>query len=110
MKVFRFILVVAIATMLVYTLKVGIIHGWNFAPLFLGDITAMNWPGQFNLDFSSLLLFAGLWMAWRNKFSPIGIILGLITLVGGIPFISTYLLILSFKSKSIKEILIGNNN
>lgn len=110
MKVFRFILVVAIATMLVYTIKVGYGHGWNFAPIFLRDIVAMNWAGQFNLDFSFLLLFTGLWIAWRNKGNLTGIVLGLFTFVGGIPFISTYLLVLSFKSKSIKEVIIGINN
>jgi len=110
MKAFRFFLVAVIATMLVYTVKVGHNHGWSLFPIFFGDIAAMNWAGQFNLDFSFFLIFTGLWIAWRNNFNLIGIGLGLFTLVGGIPFVSTYLLILSFKSKSIKEILIGINN
>lgn len=110
MKAFRVFLIAVIATMLVYTITVGKNHGWNIFPLFFGDIATMNWAGQFNLDFSFFLLFTGLWIAWRNNFSSIGIGLGLFTLVGGIPFVSTYLLILSFQTNSIKEILIGKNN
>ncbi len=110
MKALRVFLVAVIATVLVYTIMVGNKHGWNFAQFFFGDIATMNWAGQFNLDFSFFLLFTGMWIAWRNKFSPFGVGLGLFTLVGGIPFVSTYLLILSMKNKSIKEILIGKND
>jgi len=109
MKAFRFFLVAVFATVLVYTIMVGNNHGWNLFPLFFGDIAAMNWAGQFNLDFSFFLLFTGLWIAWRNKFNPLGLGLGLFTLVGGIPFVSTYLFILSYKTNSIKEILTGKN-
>lgn len=109
MKVFRVFLVAVFATVIVYTIIVGNTHGWNFLPIFFKDITAMNWAGQFNLDFSFFLIFTGLWVAWRNEFKPIGISLGLFTLVGGIPFISSYLFILSFKTNSVKEILIGKN-
>jgi hypothetical protein len=52
----------------------------------------------------------GLWIAWRNKFNATGIGLGLFTLVGGIPFVSVYLFILSLKENTtIKEIVIGKN-
>lgn len=110
MKVFRVFLITVLATMLVYTAAVGYNHGWNFFPIFFGDMATMNWAGQFNLDFSFFLIFTGLWISWRNNFNLIGVGLGLFTLVGGIPFVSTYLLVLSFKSKNIKEILIGNNS
>lgn len=110
MKAFRIFLLAVITTMLVYTIIVGNNHGWNFATFFFADLTAMSWAGQFNLDFSFLLLFTGMWIAWRNKFNLVGMGLGLFTLVGGIPFISTYLLILSMKTNSMKEILIGENN
>ena len=111
MKVFRFFLVAVFTTVLVYTITVGNNHGWNLFPIFFDDIMSMNWAGQFNLDFSFFLLFTGLWVAWRNKFSTIGIGLGLFTLVGGIPFVSVYLFILSCKANvGIKEILIGENS
>ena len=27
-------------------------HGWNLLPVFFGQMVAMGWPGQFNLDFT----------------------------------------------------------
>lgn len=110
MKVFRIFLVAVFVTVVSYTIIVGVNHGWNLFPIFFGDIAAMNWAGQFNLDFTFFLIFTGLWIAWRNKFSGLGIALGLFTLVGGIPFVSAYIFILSLKENTgIKEILIGEN-
>jgi hypothetical protein len=110
MKAFRFFLVAVFVTVLVYTFIVGSKHGWSIFSLFFGDIMAMNWAGQFNLDFSFFLIFVGVWVAWRNMFNATGIALGLFTLVGGIPFVSAYLFILSLKANvGIKEILIGKN-
>lgn len=110
MKIFRFFLVVVCLVVIAYTFIVGNNHGWNFFPIFTTDIIAMNWAGQFNLDFSFFLIFTGLWVAWRNKFSATGIGLGLFTLAGGIPFVSVYLFVLSLKPNvGIKEILIGDN-
>jgi len=109
MKAFRLFLVVAFVTELVYTIIAGINHGWNLFPIIIDSIGSLTWLGQFNLDFAFFLALAGLWVAWRNKFSPAGIVLGLIAFVGGIIFISVYLFILSFKANSIKEILIGKN-
>jgi hypothetical protein len=110
MKAFRFFLIIVFVTVLVYTINVGNTHGWSFFSPFMNDILAMNWAGQFNVDFSFFLIFTGLWIAWRNKFKATGIALGLFTLVGGIPFVSVYLFVLSLKvNTSIKEILIGKN-
>lgn len=110
MKTFRFFLIAVFATVLVYTFNVGNTQGWIFFTPFLNDIVAMNWAGQFNVDFSFFLIFTGLWIAWRNKFNATGIGLGLFTLVGGIPFVSVYLFILSLKKNAtIKEMLIGEN-
>jgi hypothetical protein len=110
MKAFRIFLVTVFLTVVVYTFMVGSKHGWSLFSPFFGDIMAMNWAGQFNLDFSFFLLFVGLWIAWRNKFSTTGIALGLFTLVGGIPFVSAYLFLLSLKANTgIKEILVGKN-
>lgn len=110
MKAFRLFLVAVFAAVIVYTFVVGNNHGWSFFSPFFGDIMAMNWAGQFNLDFSFFLIFGGLWVAWRNKFNMTGIALGIFTLIGGIPFVSAYLYILSSKENvGIKEILIGEN-
>ena len=109
MKIFRISLLAVFTTVLVYTFIVGNNEGWNFIPIFFGDITEINWTGQFNLDFSFFLILTGFWIVWRNQFKPLGYVLGLLTLIGGIPYVSIYLFYLSLKSNNINSVLIGNN-
>jgi hypothetical protein len=93
---------------LMYTGIVGLNHGWNLLPIFFRDIVAMNWPGQFNTDFTCFLTLSGLWLAWRHHFSPGGIVLGVLGFFGGIMFIAPYLLFISFKANGdIKELFLG---
>ncbi len=83
-------------------------HGWNLFPDFLGDISAMNWPGQFNTDFLCFLVLSGLWVAWRHHFSALGLVLAPIATVGGILFLSVYLFIMSFRvDDDVVTLLIG---
>ncbi|MEQ9520314.1 MAG: hypothetical protein RLN89_12840 [Parvibaculum sp.] len=108
MPLFRIFLAAIFTIVVVYTLFVGLEHGWNLVPLFFADIAAMTWAGQFNLDFMGFLLLAALWVAWRHHFSPAGLGLGLIASVGGIPFLSAYLLYASFQAEGdVKVILLG---
>jgi hypothetical protein len=105
----RILLITMIIGITVYTSIVGFNHGWNLFPQFFGDMIAMTWPGQFNLDFMCLLIFSGLWLAWRHNFSSIGILLGFLGLFGGTLFLAPYLLIVSFKAKgNMKKILLGS--
>jgi hypothetical protein len=105
---FQILLGVMITTILCYTSIVGFNHGWNLLPVFFSDMAAMNWPGQFNFDFMCLLMFSGLWLAWRHRFSPWGIVIGILGLFGGTMFLAPYLLIVSFKAKGdMKEVLLG---
>jgi hypothetical protein len=69
MTAFRILLVAMITVIFIYTGAVGLRHGWDLFPIFFGDILALTWPGQFNVDFTCLLLFSGLWLGWRNHFS-----------------------------------------
>jgi hypothetical protein len=108
MAAFRILLVIMISGILGYTGIVGVNHGWNLFPVFFGDIAAMNWPGQFNLDFTCLLAFSGIWLAWRHHFTLGGLALGLLGLFGGTMVLAPYLLIASFKANGdMKEILLG---
>ena len=102
MTAFRALLTSMILVVLIYTGIVVATHGWGLFPIFFGDIRAMSWPGQFNLDFSCLLVLSGLWLAWRNQFSP----LGLFALVGGTPLIATYLLWASMDAKGDAKVLL----
>ena len=51
MAAFRILLVCFIIAIISYTGVVIYHHGWNLFPVFFGDMAAMTWPGQFNLDF-----------------------------------------------------------
>jgi hypothetical protein len=108
MTAFRILLTTMIASLLSYTGIVGVKHGWNLFPVFFGDMAAMTWPGQFNFDFMCLLMFSGLWIAWRHHFSSRGLVLGVLGVFGGTMMLAPYLLIVSFKAKGdMKVILLG---
>lgn len=108
MTLFRLFLATCLIVITAYTSVTVANHGLNLLPVFFGDMAAMAWPGQFNLDFFCFLLLSGLWVAWRHQFSAGGLGLGLIAVFGGMPFLSAYLLIASFKTKGdIKAMLLG---
>lgn len=110
MTLFRFYLVTLFTILLIYTLFVGLEHGWNLLPLFFTDIIAMTWAGQFNLDFMAFLSLSGLWVAWRHHFSPAGLGLGFIAFFGGFPFLSAYLIYASLKADGdMKIIMLGTD-
>jgi len=108
MAAFRILLVCFIIAIISYTGFVIYHHGWNLFPVFFGDIAAMTWPGQFNLDFMGFLTLSGLWLAWRHHFSPGGLALGVLGFFGGISVLAPYLLITSYKANGdIKVLLLG---
>ncbi len=108
MAVFRLFLVAAWITLTAYTAVVAANHGLGLFPIFFHDIGALNWPGQFDLDFLIMLLFSALWVAWRNGYSALRLGLAVLALVGGSLFLSTYLLILSFTAKgNLRQVLLG---
>lgn len=89
----RLFLVVVLLVLGGYTLVVGSRHGWDLLPIFFGDIAALTWNGQFNMDFLGFLLLSGLWVAWRHHFSAAGMGLGLVAVFGGMLFLAIYLLV-----------------
>jgi hypothetical protein len=109
MLILRIFLVLHLAVLTGYTLVVIENHGLNLLPVFFGDMAAMAWPGQFNLDFLGFLILSALWTAWRNGFSATGLLLAVIAFFGGMAFLSIYLLILSLGTTEIRDILLGVN-
>lgn len=108
MLAFRIYLAVYFACLLAYTAVVIAQHGWGLFPIFFGDIAAMTWPGQFNFDFMGFLTLSGLWLAWRHHFSPLGLVLGVIGVFGGMGFLLPYLLVATYNAGGdIKEVLLG---
>lgn len=93
-----------------YTTLVVIRHGAGLFPVFFGDLASLTWPGQFNLDFMCLLALSGTWVAYRHRFRAPGILLGVCAFVGGVLFLSVYLLIESFRVKGDAiSLLLGEN-
>ena len=98
MAQFRMFLAACWLVIVAYTAVTVAHHGWNLLPVFFGEMAAMTWSGQFNVDFMTFLLLSGLWVSWRHEFSTGGMLLGLVAVFGGMLFLSTYLLILSFRT------------
>ncbi len=105
---FRALLSAIFLVVVAYTLVVIANHGLGLLPIFFGDIAEMRWPGQFNLDFFGFLILSGLWLAWRNDFSPAGLALGVGGLFLGVPFLTAYLLWASFACDGdVRVLLLG---
>ena len=108
MTTFRIFLVVIWLGLTGYTIPVVASHGVNLLSVFIRDLVALEWPGQFDLDFLLMLLLSALWVAWRNGFSPSGLALAIAALLGGSLFLATYLLILTFTTDgTINQVLLG---
>jgi hypothetical protein len=108
MKAFRALLVVLWVILVGYTAVVIANHGMGLLNVFFGDMAAMGWPGQFNLDFTFMLTLSALWVAWRHQFSGAGLALGALALVGGSLFLTTYLFIVVGQAGGdMKEVLLG---
>jgi hypothetical protein len=110
MAAFRVVLVLLFVWVVGYTIPVLAEYGLApLLPTFFGDMAALTWPGQFNADFFGFLVLSGLWIAWRNHFSPLGLALGVVALFGGIPFLAAYLFIMSFKvDGDLKTLILGS--
>jgi hypothetical protein len=109
MTAFRIFLLACLAAIVGYTSVTIAGHGWNLLPVFFGQMAAMGWPGQFNLDFFCFLLLSGLWVAWRGRFRPAALALGLVAVFGGMLFLSIYLLVLLARTRGdIRQVLLGD--
>ncbi len=85
-------------------------EGWTLFSIFTNNISALNWNGQFNLDFSCYLTLSGIWIVWRNKFSISSIIFAVLAMIIGIIAFAPYLLYLLAKEKGdLKKLLLGEN-
>ena len=108
MTVFRMLLAIGWGVLAAHTAVVISREGLDLLPVFFGDITALTWSGQFNLDFLLMLALSAVWVAWRHRFSPAGMALGAGALVGGILFLIPYLLIATRTAKGdAKSMVLG---
>jgi hypothetical protein len=105
---FRILLIALCAILTGYTGVVIWNHGMGLFAVFFGDMAALGWPGQFNLDFMFMLTLSGLWVAWRHQFSAAGLVLGLLAFLGGSLFLTVYLCVLSWLTRGdMEQMLMG---
>ena len=104
----RVLLAVIFVVVTAYTAVVISREGIDLLPIFFGDMAAVTWRGQFNLDFMGFLTLSGLWVPWRNRFSAMGLILAVAAFFLGIVFLSAYLSYLSLKARDIAELMLGD--
>ena len=110
MAAFRMLLLVILVVLAGYTAVVISNHGWGLLAVFFGDIGRMTWPGQFNLDFLFMLTLSALWVAWRHRFTPGGLVLAALALFGGALFLSLYLLVVSWQARGdVRRLLLGDS-
>ncbi|MEO0400786.1 MAG: hypothetical protein AAF214_00265 [Pseudomonadota bacterium] len=95
-----------VAVLVVYTLVVMVVHGPDLLTPFFGDLVAVNWSGQFNLDFSLYLVLSTLWFVWRNGFSRISLICAPVVLVGGMLVFGCYLIWQSTRVEGRMDVLL----
>ncbi|WP_210472525.1 hypothetical protein [Vibrio crassostreae] len=110
MILFRIFLAILWLALSVYTAVVVSNYGMGLLPIFFGDILAMTWPGQFNLDFMFMLALSALWVGWRHQFSAGGLALVFLAFIGGASFLTVYLLVLSYQAEGdMKKVLLGSH-
>ena len=108
MNMLRILLITILAAVSIYTVPVVLEHGINLFPYFFGDISQMTWAGQFNVDFLGFLILSATWTAWHNQFTTSGLGLAILAFFFGAPFLTTYLLYLSFRTNgNIPAMLLG---
>lgn len=108
MTTFRLVLITMTALIILFTITAIADGGLDLFKPFLGPIFAMNWQGQFHIDFASYLVLSGIWMAWRSGFSRGGVILGICAPPLGILFFAPYLMYLLARCNGdLRKFLLG---
>lgn len=111
MRYFQGFLSVMFCALAAYTITAVSAQGWNLIAVFLADLTALGWRGQFNLDFMCYLLLSGLWIVWRHVFGATAYALALSACLFGFLFLAPYLLVLTIRTGGdMAAMLMGVHN
>ncbi len=106
--VLKSLLIIQTLALIAYTIYAVSNESWNLFQIFTANITALNWNGQFNLDFSCYLTLSGIWIMWRNKFSTSSIVIAIVAMIIGIMAFAPYLLYLLTKENGdLRKVLLG---
>lgn len=108
MTVLRLFLLVS--TVVIYGLTYSAVaaQGVNWPAAAFGDIIALNWRSQFDVDFVLHLLLLATWVSWREGFSGKGHVYAVLSIVMGGMFSFPYLIHAIYAAKGDpKAILLG---
>ena len=108
MTQFRILITLILSCLIGYALILILDGRFDFITPFLTTIPALTWQGHINLDFLSYLVVAGVWIAWRSGFTPVGIALGVLSMMSGMLFFAPYLLYqISRSDNDPRKLLLG---
>ncbi|CAG4895623.1 hypothetical protein [Paraburkholderia saeva] len=108
MNLFRILLCIAWLAALVAGVHAYMTEGMVAGQIFSGDIQALTWRGQFDIDLLGHLIVLALWVAWRNKFRVGGIAMGVLCVLGGGVVSFAYLFVLACANRGdVRRILLG---
>ncbi len=102
----RILLVILYAVLAGYTIAVASEHGMNFMTVIFGLLGAVDWPGQITLDFLIYLALSALWIAWRHRFSPAGIVMAVLAFFGAALVLLVYVFWATFDARGDVRILL----
>lgn len=92
----------------IYSAAVIFTDGIDLITPFFTELFAVNWSGQFNLDFAGYLMLSAFWIVWRHRFSTRGVILAACAGFGGLLIFAPYLLYQMGQSNgSVSNLLLG---
>lgn len=104
----RLFVVAAVLLMSSYCYLVVQSQGSDFISPFTDSIMGLTWQGAFNIDFMCYLLLTSFWIAWRHRWSLLGVFFGFVNCIGGIVFFGLYLLLVSIQTQGdIFRLLVG---
>jgi len=111
MRIFQALLAVVWVVVFYVTVVVTQRHGLAASmDVFSADFDAMDWHAQFDIDLLANFLLVAVWAAWRERFSPRGIIAGICCLFGGSVVSFAYIFVLSFfAGGEMKKLVLGRH-
>lgn len=108
-KLLKTLLIVQSLGLMAYTYFAFQAEGADLFGVFFQNVVAVNWSGQFNLDFLCYLTLSGIWIMWRNRFSGRSILLGFAAMVLGIVLFAPYVLwLINKENGDMKRVCIGD--
>lgn len=102
------LLAIQTLALVAYTFAAVRLEGWTLFQVLTTNIAALNWNGQFNLDFSCYLTLSGIWIMWRSRFSLPSMGIAVVAMVIGIMAFAPYLVYLLLREKGdLRKVLMG---